>query len=152
MSKAAVTMLFSALLLFSLGLVMVFNTTSAEVLDGTFRANTHYALIKQIIFGLTGIISGFFIWFVGYRNIIRISPALFWLSSLLLILVLIPGVGQEINGAKRWLYLFGCSFQPSELVKYVLPIYFINKFLEEKQVLSFFKFIRIIILFCCQLA
>jgi cell division protein FtsW len=147
MSKASVIMLFSALLLFSLGLVMVFNTTSAEVLDGTFRANTHYALIKQIIFGLMGIGAGFLIWFVGYRNILRLSPALFWFSIILLILVLIPGIGQEINGAKRWIYLFGYSFQPSELIKYIIPLYFINILLEEKQILSFFKFIKIMLLF-----
>ncbi len=45
------------------------------------------------------------------------------LSLLLLVLVLIPGLGQEINGARRWFSLFGLTLQPVEFVKPVIVLY-----------------------------
>lgn len=44
-------------------------------------------------------------------------------SILLLVLVLIPGIGKEINGARRWFSFFGLTVQPVELVKPVLILY-----------------------------
>jgi cell division protein FtsW len=51
------------------------------------------------------------------------SPYLFWLSIALLILVLVPGVGTEVNGARRWLRGGGISVQPSEIAKLTLPLF-----------------------------
>ena len=48
---------------------------------------------------------------------------LFGLTILLLILVLIPGIGREVNGAKRWLRFSALSFQPAELAKLTIIIY-----------------------------
>ena len=45
------------------------------------------------------------------------------LSAVLLILVIIPGVGQYVNGSRRWLRFAGISFQPSEIAKMALVLY-----------------------------
>ncbi|MFQ5733625.1 MAG: FtsW/RodA/SpoVE family cell cycle protein [Planctomycetaceae bacterium] len=52
----------------------------------------------------------------------RYSPHLFAVSVLLLIAVLVPGVGVQVNGARRWLRFGPASFQPSELAKLALPL------------------------------
>lgn len=76
-------------------------------------------------------------------KIISLSPYLLLGFTLALVLVLVPGVGREVNGSRRWLNLAGFSFQPSEIVKYLVPacfIYYLQK-LHEKQV-SFKQFIK----------
>ncbi len=65
--------------------------------------------------------------------------------SLLLVLVLIPGVGREVNGSKRWIGIAGFSFQPSEFVKYMVPAYFIYRYLRfEGTEFTFYDFLRLL--------
>ncbi len=121
------TLLFlSVVLLFAMGLVMVFNTTSAEVLDRFLDRSTHHALIKQLLYALVGGVGCVGLWFLGYQNLIKLSGPLLGVATCLLILVFIPGIGQHINGARRWINVFGNSFQPSEFVKYLIPLYYIH--------------------------
>ena len=48
---------------------------------------------------------------------VTMAPYLFLVGVTLLILVLIPGIGHEVNGSRRWLPLFIINLQPSELIK-----------------------------------
>lgn len=114
------------------GLVVIFSTSSAEVLDLELDKSTHTALFKQLGYAIAGTLLGTLVWFIGYRNIIRCSPLLFWFFVFLLVLTLIPGIGREVNGSKRWLGMAGFYFQPSEFVKYVVPAYFIHRILSFK--------------------
>lgn len=115
--------------LFAIGLVMIFSTTSADVLDQDLSRSHDYAAIKQSCFFLAGIGFAALIHKWGYRRFISFSPQLLWLFVIFLILALIPGIGREVNGSRRWLALGGVSFQPSEFVKYIVPAYFINRVL-----------------------
>lgn len=125
--------------IFMIGLIMIFSTTSAEVLDHDLNKSTHQAFIRQICYAIAGIALAFGIYRFGYRNLLAISPLLLCLFTLLLILVLIPGVGKEVNGSKRWLNILGISFQPSEFVKYLVPAYFIHSILKWDIALMTFK-------------
>lgn len=118
----------AAITIFALGLLMIFSTTSAEVLDLALPNSTHQAFLKQILYALGGGGLGFLAWRIGYQRLIFLSPSILLLLTLLLFFVLIPGIGKEVNGSKRWLSLFGLSFQPSEFVKYFIPAFFILKF------------------------
>src|SRR5262245_48805077 len=110
----------------ALGLVMIFSTTSAEVLDHDLDKSTHQALLKQIYFALFGAALGIVVYTWGYRRLIANSPAILLTLTIALIAVLIPGIGREVNGSRRWLLLAGVSFQPSEFVKYLVPAFFIH--------------------------
>jgi len=126
---------------------MVFNTTSAEVLNKSLEVSTHFALFKQLIYGLCAIALGIFVWYVGYRRIIQISPILLLGCIVLLILVFIPGVGQTINGARRWIGFSGLTLQPSEFTKFIIPIYFIYHVTKTKYELHLKEFLKIIFIF-----
>lgn len=119
-------LLFCVTSIFAMGLVMIFNTTSAEVLDHALARSTHQALFKQILYACTGLGLAWIVWWIGYRRLLEWSPYLLAFFSLLLILTLIPGVGREVNGSRRWISIAGLSFQPSEFVKYLVPAYFIH--------------------------
>jgi cell division protein FtsW len=111
--------------IFVMGLVMIFNTSSAEVLDHDLGGNTHYALFKQLMYAFIGAALVCAILKMGYHRFISLSPFFFWLFCALLVLTLIPGIGKEVNGSRRWIGVGGFSFQPSEFVKYIVPAYFI---------------------------
>ncbi len=128
---------------------MVFNTTAAEVIDRSLDKSTHHALVKQILYAGLGILGAFGVWLLGYRSLIDLSGFFLAFCTLLLILVFVPGIGQQINGAHRWLSIFGHSLQPSEFVKYLIPIFYIRWMTtrsKEKplQMREFIRFILII--------
>lgn len=118
-----------ATMIFGLGLIMIFSTTSAEVLDHALNKSTHQALFRQICYALGGLVLATIGWRVGYARLLALSPAILGVLTVMLVLVLIPGVGREVNGSKRWLSILGLSFQPSEFVKYFVPAFFIHHFM-----------------------
>src|SRR5262249_16192828 len=82
---------------------------------------------------------------IGYRRILFYSKPLLAVFTFLLLLTLIPGIGREVNGSRRWLNLGGFSFQPSEFVKYLIPAFFIHSFLKfQGEVFSFRDFIKLV--------
>jgi cell division protein FtsW len=116
------------LLLFSMGIVVIFSTSSAEVLDMELEVSTHHALFKQLSYGIVGAIAAYTLKRMGYHRFLVWSPYLFVLITVLLVMTLIPGVGREVNGSRRWLGVGGIYFQPSEFAKYIVPAYAIYRF------------------------
>jgi len=116
--------------LFAVGILMVFNTTSAEVIDRSLSISTHHAFYRQLIHGCLGFCLGLLVYFFGYRKFLECTPYFFYALILCLALVFVPGIGQQINGARRWMSLGPFSFQPSEFMKIVMPLYFIHLFLK----------------------
>lgn len=115
--------------IFIMGLIMIFNTTSAEILDHSLSKSTHQSLLKQIMYGGLGLLLGWCVWKLGYKRFIAWSPYLLIIFTILLVMTLIPGIGKEVNGSKRWIGIGGFSFQPSEFVKYIAPTFLIYCFL-----------------------
>ena len=131
--------------IFAIGLVMIFSTTSAEVLDLDLDKSTHQALVRQIYNAIIGIGLAAIVWTVGYRRLLQWSPQLLVLFTIMLVLVLIPGIGTKVNGSRRWLTLAGFSFQPSEFVKYLVPAFFINRILRlQVHLLNFKDFLKLV--------
>ncbi|MBM3201071.1 MAG: cell division protein FtsW [Chlamydiae bacterium] len=126
--KSGGILFFLVVLLFSAGLLMVFNTTSAELLDKGQEGQIYHALIKQFIASILGALAGLVIYSLGYKKVLSFTPSIFFLGILALILVFLPKVGQEINGSRRWINCFGLSLQPSEFMKAIIPLMVIYRF------------------------
>lgn len=123
---------------------MIFSTTSAEVLDLDLDKSTHQAMLRQFYYALVGLCLAVFVWKIGYRQLLDWSPYLLLFFTFLLVLVLIPGIGKEVNGSRRWLHLAGFSFQPSEFVKYLVPAFAIHRILLfGDTTLNFTDFIKL---------
>lgn len=104
-----------SLLLVLVGIVMVYSASAIkaqEKYDDPF-----FFLKKQLLWALIGLAVMFWAMHRDYRTFQRYAPLLFFFSLLLLGLVLLPSIGIKVNNARRWLRLFGISFQPSELAK-----------------------------------
>lgn len=131
--------------IFMLGIVMIYSTTSAEVMDLELNKSTHQALLRQLMYGAMGLGLACVVWKVGFKALLSYSPQLLAFFTFLLILTLIPGVGREANGSRRWLIIFGLSLQPSEFVKYILPAYFIHSFMQfSGKAFTFRDFLKLI--------
>lgn len=146
-NKASLSSLFliiAVATLFLVGLLMVFNTTSAEILDRNSNASIHAPLLKQLLYGALGMICGMISYHVGYERLVKFSPYLLGLVALVLALLFIPGFGQTINGSRRWFGFFGFSFQPSECVKILLPMAYIHWFINRKGEIRFKEFLRVL--------
>lgn len=125
---------------------MIFSTTSAEVLDHDLEISTHHALIKQMVYALMGSLCGYAVFKAGYLKLLKFSPLLLVVFSLLLLCVFIPGIGKEVNGSRRWVNLAGFSFQPSEFVKYIVPLYFVFQMrLARGNPFTFHKFLKLLV-------
>jgi cell division protein FtsW len=108
-------------LLVVLGLVMVLSASSVISLNQDASAYTVFG--KQVMFVAAGLI----LFWIGLRvplNRIRaMSPVLLWISVLMLVLVLIPGLGSEINGTRSWFTIGPVGFQPVEVAKLALALW-----------------------------
>jgi len=146
MNRSAVLLILSVALIFSIGLLMVFNTSSAQIIDRSLDINTHTAPLKQVFYGVFGLIVGFSAYSLGYERLLRWSPYLLGILTVLFIALFVPGVAQTINGAKRWLNIFGFSFQPSECAKILIPAVFIQWLLKHETVTfkAFFKILCVL--------
>ncbi len=144
-SYARPLLVFVATVIFLLGIVMIFSTTSAEILDHEIERGTHQALYKQILYAVSGLFIGWMTYRIGYRNLLFYSQPLLVFFTFLLVLTLIPGIGREVNGSRRWLHLAGFSFQPSEFVKYLVPAFFIQRLMQYQEgELAFVEFLKLI--------
>ena len=125
-NKVSLWLILPVALLFAIGLLMVFNTTAAEIIDRSLNISTHTALFKQVAYGMVGLLLGSLVYSFGYETLLRYSVPLLILTTILLILVFIPPFGQTLNGARRWIGLGGFTFQPSECAKILIPLCFIH--------------------------
>lgn len=113
--------LFTVLVMLAMGTVMVF---SASSYSADFYFNDKYRfLVRQLLWGSVGIISMFFFSNLDYHRIASFSPVMMIISTIMLGLVLIPGVGTVINDSRRWFDLKFTTFQPSEFTKIAMILF-----------------------------
>ncbi|MBI2883832.1 MAG: putative lipid II flippase FtsW [Candidatus Methylomirabilis oxyfera] len=104
-----------SLLLVMVGIIMVYSAGAIKA--GEKYDDPFFFLKKQLLWALIGFVV--MVWAMNrdYRTFQKYALPLFLFSLLLLVLVLVPSIGVKVNNARRWIRLFGISFQPSELAK-----------------------------------
>lgn len=113
-----------AAVLLGLGVVMVYSASIAIADAANYSGGqSHYYLLRHVIALAVGIVVAVVIVQVPMRSWQIAAPYLFMACVALLFVVLIPGVGREVNGSQRWLGYGGISFQPSELAKLFVVLY-----------------------------
>ncbi|MDC8445346.1 MAG: putative lipid II flippase FtsW [Nitrosomonas sp.] len=116
-------LIWSALLLLSLGLVMVYSASIA-IAEAQFGADRSYHyLARHLVYLAIGGMIGLFVFRVPLYIWQKSAFYLFLLGIIMLMLVLIPGIGREINGSQRWISLYFVNLQPSEFMKFFMIIY-----------------------------
>jgi cell division protein FtsW len=118
------SVVWTALLLVTIGLVMVYSASiaTAESARATGGQASWY-LARHAAFLGASVVAGALAFQVPMRSWQRAAPWLFVTGVVLLALVLVPGIGREVNGARRWLPLGIVNFQPSELMKVAVVLY-----------------------------
>ena len=107
--------------LIGFGLLMM---TSASIdLSERLYGQAFHFLFRQSIYLLLGLVMAYFIVQIDSKFWQQISPSLLIFGFLLLVIVLIPGIGHEVNGSRRWLGLAGVGLQISELIKLIAILY-----------------------------
>jgi len=121
----------SVLLLTGLGLVTLYSSSyaSAQRLFG----DGLYFVSKQILFWIAGGFLFFIASIVNLEWIRKLIKPMVYVALILCLLTFVPGIGISKNGAARWIGYGSISFQPSELVKLVLPLYLAHFFDKKKE-------------------
>jgi cell division protein FtsW len=110
--------------LLALGLVMVYSASIATAEANKFTGyQPTYYLLRHGMFITAGLFIGLFAFQVPVQIWQTYAPYLFLAGAALLVLVLVPGIGREVNGSRRWLSLFVINLQPSELMKLFAVLY-----------------------------
>ena len=127
------TLLITILLLLCIGLIMVLSASSPSALAESGNSYSYFS--KQLIFAVLGIIAMLMISKIDYRFYQKFYKHAWWISLILLGLVL--AVGREVNGATRWIYVTETlSIQPSEIVKLLMIIFYAGILVKNRDELS----------------
>lgn len=117
-------LLWLGVLLVGIGVVMVYSASIALAESGRAGApNLAFFLQRHALAVCISAVAAVAAFQVPMRLWQQAAPWLFLAGALLLVVVLIPGVGREVNGSRRWLPLGFMNLQPSELVKLIVVLY-----------------------------
>jgi len=117
------------------GLVMVYSASIAMPDNPRFSnyAQNHF-LMRHIVAIGVALVAAALAYQVPMDTWDKWAPWLFIASLVLLIVVLIPGIGKEVNGARRWIAMGFINFQPSELAKLGVLLYAANYMVRKMEV------------------
>lgn len=108
--------------LLAAGAVMVYSASSARTLLQGEGDGTGF-LVKYVVYGAVGLVAMHVLSRRGLDLVVRFTTPFLFFCFALLIAVKVPGIGVEINGARRWIGAGPLQFQPSELMKLGLVLY-----------------------------
>jgi cell division protein FtsW len=112
------------IVLLGLGIVMVYSSSIAiaEGGRGTGYQPTYF-LLRHTFFVAIAVVFSVVAFQVPTRLWQQAAPYLFIVALVLLMFVLVPGIGREVNGSRRWISLYVANLQPSELMKVCCVLY-----------------------------
>lgn len=119
--------------LLAAGAVMVYSASSARTLLQGQGDGTSF-LVKYLAYGAIGLIAMHVLSRRGLDLVVRFTTPFLLFCFALLVAVKLPGVGVDINGARRWIGAGPLQFQPSELMKLALVLYAVKLLAERPRI------------------
>lgn len=130
MKKLDTKLLISVIIISLFGILMIYSSSS---IWSEYKFNDSFRYLKlQSMFFVIGLITMIIVSKIDYHYYYKNSNKIFFICFILLILVLIPGVGQVRNGSRSWFGIGGLGIQPSEFMKLGLII-FTSKYLVNNE-------------------
>jgi cell division protein FtsW len=126
----------TVLLLVGVGIVTLYSASYAFA--ERFFHDRWYFIVRQAVYALLGLAGFFFVSCFPLEKIRNAIMPLVLVTMLLCVLALVPVIGVTKNGASRWIGIGPWTYQPSELVKLVLPLYLAHIFDKKKDSLGSF--------------
>jgi cell division protein FtsW (lipid II flippase) len=125
----------AATLLNGLGLVMIHRLDLAHPQT---RSGTDAYALRQLVWSAIGVLGAIAVlWVIRDHRVLRRYTYIAMVVSLgLLVLPLLPGLGKTINGSRIWIGLGPLSFQPGEIAKITLAVFFAGYLVTHRDVLS----------------
>lgn len=125
------TLILIIVLLVGVGLSVLFSSSyfHAEKLTG----NPYYFFRRQVLRVIIGIVLGFIASRTPSTTLQRYTAWFLIISLILTILTFVPGIGTPIQGSRRWIFIFGNSFEPSELAKFSIVLYLASIFSKKRE-------------------
>lgn len=137
-NKLDYILLIDILVLLALGVVMVLSASAPSSLVENDNSYVYFG--KQAACAVIGIGIMLFISKIDYRFYKKYYWLVYFVTVFILLLVLVPGLGKSANGANRWIKIpvLG-QFQPSELTKIGLIIFYAGYLTDHKKEINTFK-------------
>jgi cell division protein FtsW len=126
----------TVLLLVGVGIVTLYSASYAFA--ERFFHDRWYFFARQSVYALLGLAAFFAVSWFPLEKIRGVIMPLVLVTMFLCVLALIPAIGVTKNGASRWIGIGPWTYQPSELVKLVLPLYLAHIFEKKKDSLDSF--------------
>lgn len=125
------TVLIVTYLLTLIGLIIMFSA-SGVMAEARYGDSTFF-LKRQSLWLLTGLVALHWVAQRDYSVWKTLTPYGLFLTFLLLVLVLLPFMGTQVNGARRWFRLAGFSIQPGEIAKLAIVLYLASFLVRKEQ-------------------
>lgn len=133
-------LLWVSILLLLIGLVMVYSASIAFAEGSSFTGHRpQFFLIRHLVSLGMGAIAAFAAFQVPMDKWQRWALPLFLCGVIALVIVLIPGIGRSVNGARRWIPLGLMNVQPSEIMKLLATLYAADYTVRKAAVMHSFK-------------
>ncbi|MGI6705318.1 MAG: stage V sporulation protein E [Clostridia bacterium] len=127
--------LFTTILLVAIGIIMVFSASFYYAQQPPYN-DSYYFFKKQVLGAVIGFIGMIFFTHFPYWKLEKYAKWLVFASLVMLVAVLIPGVGQTLNGASRWINIGGFSIQPAEIAKFALIVFMASSMTKRRNVMK----------------
>jgi len=129
---------FTVIVLVLIGLVMVFSSSGVYAMEK--YDDPYYFLKRQVLWAVLGTLVMLVTRKMDYHYLEKYTYYITGITFLMLIAVMMPGLGKEVGGARRWLVLGGFTFQPSELAKFALVLFIAKSLVKRADQLKNFAY------------
>ena len=136
--------------LLTFGLIMVLSASSPSAF--TYHDNSFYFFNRQLLWAVIGSAGMFAVSMIDYKLYRKHIMKIVIVAMALIIVVLIPGIGQVINGARRWIKIGPISFQADEFAKIMIIIFLANAISSHPERIKKMEYVAVYFICACVVA